>query len=156
MRKKVVIITLIGLLIDQISKLIISNNLNLYEKIPIIREFFNITYVQNEGAAWGILDGNVFLLITITIVALFFICRFIFKDNSINKIEGSAYGMLLGGILGNLIDRIVHNYVIDFLDFKIFNYDFPVFNIADSLIVISVILLVFTCFRGDKNESNSR
>lgn len=156
MKKKILIGATTGLLIDQISKLIIINSLNLYERIPVIRDFFNITYVQNEGAAWGILDGNILFLVAITLVALFFICRFIFRDNNISKIEGIAYGMLLGGILGNLTDRIVHNYVIDFFDFKIFNYDFPVFNIADSLIVISAILLVFSCFRGDKNESNSR
>ena len=156
LKKKISLITIICLLIDQISKFIVSNNLVLYEKNEVIKNFFNITYVQNKGAAWGILKGNVFLLVIITIASLFFICRFIFKEENISKIEGVSYGMLLGGILGNLIDRIVHNYVIDFLDFKIFNYDYPVFNVADILIVISVIIMVISCFRGDKNEIGSR
>lgn len=156
MRKKIGIIAFVCLLIDQISKFFITNNLVLYEKKEIIKNFFNITYTRNRGGAWGILNGNVFLLIGITVVALFFLCKYIFKDENISGIDTISYGMLLGGIVGNLIDRIVHNYVIDFLYFKIFNYDFPVFNIADTLIVVSVFIMVITCFRGDKNEISSR
>ena len=156
MKKKIGIIAFICLLIDQISKFLILNNLVLYEKKEIIKDFFNITYVQNRGGAWGVLNGNVFLLIIITTIAFVFICNFIFKEKNISKIDCISYGMLLGGIVGNLIDRIFRNYVIDFLDFKIFNYDFPVFNIADTLIVVSVFIMTITCFRGDKNENSSR
>ena len=70
-------------------------------------------------------------------------------------IDAITYGLLLGGICGNFFDRIVYGYVVDFLDFKIFSYDFPVFNIADVLIVVSVVIMTVLYVRGDKDENNS-
>ena len=154
--KKIGIITIICILIDIITKIIITNTLNLYESIEIINNFFSITYVRNYGAAWNILSGSRFLLIFIGIVALILIYKYFIKDERISKLETLTYGLLLGGIIGNLIDRIVFGYVIDFLDFLIFNYNFPVFNMADTFIVISVFLILIDTFRGEKNENNCR
>ena len=137
---------------DQIIKYLIVSNFTLYKKNPIIEGFFNITYVQNRGAAWGILNNNIILLVVITVLALGFICSFIFKESNIKKLDIVLYGMLLGGIIGNFIDRIFRGYVIDFLDFIIFGYDFPVFNIADMLIVISVGIMIITYWRS-RNEN---
>lgn len=150
---KIIIITIISVAIDQIVKYLVLSNLTLYKRNPIIDNFFNITYVQNNGAAWGILSNNIILLIIITILALVFIASCIFKDKNISKLDITLYGMLLGGILGNLIDRVFRGYVIDFLDFTIFNYNFPVFNIADMLIVISVVIMIITYIRSDKYEN---
>ena len=154
MKKKlsIIIIAIFGIALDQISKLYIASNLILYKKNPIINNFFNITYVQNRGAAWGILNNNIILLVVITVLALGFICSFIFKEYNIKKLDIVLYGMLLGGIIGNFIDRIFRGYVIDFLDFIIFGYDFPVFNIADMLIVISVGIMIITYWRS-RNEN---
>jgi len=154
--KKISIITIICILIDQIIKTIITNNLELYQSIKIINNFFNITYVRNDGAAWSILSGGRFLLILIGIISLILIYKYFIKDKKLNNLEIITYGLLLGGIIGNLIDRIAFGYVIDFLDFLIFNYNFPVFNIADTFIVISVFLIIIDTFRGDKNEVSSR
>lgn len=157
MKKKlsIIIIAIFGIVLDQISKLYIASNLILYKKNPIINNFFNITYVQNKGAAWGILDGNTVLLVLITLIALFIIIRFIFKEENLTKLDILSYGLLLGGITGNFIDRILRGFVIDFLDFYIFGYDFPVFNIADIMIVVSVIIMVISYLRGDINENKS-
>mgnify|MGYP006792139251 FL=1 len=157
MKKKlsIIIIAIFGIALDQISKLYISSNLILYKKNPIINNFFNITYVQNKGAAWGILDGNTVFLVLITLIALFIIIRFIFKEENLTKLDILSYGLLLGGITGNFIDRILRGFVIDFLDFYIFGYDFPVFNIADIMIVVSVIIMVISYLRGDINENKS-
>ena len=76
-----------------------------------------------------------------------------FKENTRNYI---AFAMLYAGILGNFIDRLFRGYVIDFLDFKIFNYDFPVFNFADICIVVGTFLVIFAIFRGEDNENSSR
>ena len=154
--KEISIITIICILIDQIIKTIITNNLELYQSIKIINNFFNITYVRNDGAAWSILSGGRFLLILIGIISLILIYKYFIKDKKLNNLEIITYGLLLGGIIGNLIDRIAFGYVIDFLDFLIFNYNFPVFNIADTFIVISVFLIIIDTFRGDKNEVSSR
>ena len=141
MYKKLTIYTIILILIDQIIKIVVNSSLKLYESITIIKNIFNITYVQNKGAAWSILAGNRFLLISIAIIALFLIFIFFIKDNKLSKLEIIFYSLLISGIVGNLIDRIIYGYVIDYLDFNIFGYNFPIFNFADILIVVSVVLL---------------
>lgn len=140
--KKIIPISVICLLLDQVSKLFITNNLILNESYTIINNFFNITLVHNDGAAWSILSGNRLLLIIISFIALFIIYFLFIRNKKITKIETIIYGMLIGGIIGNLIDRILYGYVIDFFDFKIFSYNYPVFNIADCCIVIAAILLI--------------
>lgn len=149
---KIILIAVISVILDQIVKYLIISKCTLYKKNPVIDGLFNITYVQNRGAAWGILNNNIILLVVITVLALGLICSFIFKESNIKKLDIVLYGMLLGGIIGNFIDRIFRGYVIDFLDFIIFGYDFPVFNIADMLIVISVGIMIITYWRS-RNEN---
>lgn len=149
---KIILIAVISVILDQIVKYLIISKCTLYKKNPVIDGFFNITYVQNRGAAWGILNNNIILLVVITVLALGLICSFIFKESNIKKLDIVLYGMLLGGIIGNFIDRIFRGYVIDFLDFIIFGYDSPVFNIADMLIVISVGIMIVTYWRS-RNEN---
>lgn len=153
--KRLSIITIASFLIDLISKIFVSNNFNPYIPNKVIDNFFYITYVKNEGAAWSILSGNRFFLIAVSIIALIFILSCILKEKTFGKLEGFSYGILLGGIVGNLFDRIVYGYVIDFLDFNIFGYNYPVFNIADCFIVIGVLIMIILSFRGDKNENRS-
>lgn len=140
--KKIIPISIICLLLDQLTKLFVTNNLVLNNSYTIINNFFNITLVHNDGAAWSILSGNRILLIFISLIALFIIYFLFLKNKELKKIETLIYGMLIGGIIGNLIDRILYGYVIDFFEFKIFNYNYPVFNIADCCIVIAAILLI--------------
>ncbi len=152
MKKKILIISLLGIIADRISKILVSNGTS----FVVIKNFFSITYARNFGAAWSILSGNRLFLILITIIALGLIIYYIVKSNKITNIEALSYGLVLGGIIGNFIDRLFFGYVIDFLDFYIFGYNFPIFNIADSLIVIGVVILIIISFiRGDKNESNN-
>ena len=152
--KKILPITIISLLLDQIVKILVINNMNLFDSINIIDNFFNITYVRNTGAAWSILSGNTLLLIFVSLIALVAIYLYFIKNKQLNKLENISYGLLIGGILGNLVDRIIHGYVIDYLDFKIINYDFPIFNIADICIVISIILIGISLIVGEMNERN--
>lgn len=142
MYKKMIILTLVFIFIDQISKGLINIYMNLNDSINIINNFFSLTYVHNYGAAFSMLNGARCLFIIITIIALNVIYIYFIKNKNLNKYEIVAYSMLLAGIIGNLIDRVVFGYVIDFFDFIIFGYDFAIFNIADSFIVVSVILLL--------------
>ncbi len=149
------IITLICTLIDQIVKIIIVGTMTTHSSYSIIPNFFSITYVENDGAAWSIFSGNRIFLIIISLIALILIYLYFIKNKNMNKFEFINYSILLGGIIGNLLDRIKYGKVIDYLDFKIFNYDFPVFNFADMCIVISIILLVIYSFKdGIKNANN--
>ena len=154
MKKKVTIISIIVLIIDQLSKVLINNNIELNKSITIINNFFNLTYVHNEGAAFSILNGKRLLFIIIAFIAIYFLYSFIndFKNNRRNIL---AFSLIIGGIIGNLLDRIIYNGVIDYLDFKIFTYDAPIFNLADTFIFFGVVLILFEGLKGDKNGNRS-
>lgn len=128
------------MLCDIIIKLIISFNFILNKSIELIPDFFYLTYTHNDGAAWSILSGKTFLLIIISFFVIIGLIYFVYKNKPTDKITAIGYILLLGGAIGNLIDRMIYGYVIDYLDFYIFNYHFPIFNLADSCIVIGVIL----------------
>ena len=147
--KKIGIISLIVIIIDRILKVLVTNNFVLNVRNKIIDGFFYITNCHNEGEAFSLFSGNVLFLIFITLIVLFLIYRTINKEN-VNKIGILAYGLLLGGILGNLYDRIFYGYVIDYLDFRIFNFNFAIFNLADAAIVVGAILLIV--FEGSDND----
>lgn len=154
--KKLAIISLVCIIIDQIIKVVITTNVEFAHSINVVNNFFRITYLQNTGAAWSILSGNRILLIIVTIIALGIIYYVFLKNKKIKNYESILLGLLLGGIIGNLIDRVRFGYVIDYLDFNIFSYHYPVFNFADICIVISIIILVIISLKEDKNGNNSR
>lgn len=155
MNKKLFLITIISVLLDQLIKYTISHLFTIGNSVTIINNFFNITYVKNTGAAFSILQGNQILLIIITIFTIFLINYFLSKNKNITNFEVITYGLLLGGIYGNFIDRILYGYVIDYLDFTIFGYNFAIFNLADVLIVVSIFLLLIYSFKKDDNNGNS-
>jgi signal peptidase II len=128
------LITGIILLVDQISKFLSSK---LDTSIPIIENIFHITFVENLGAGFGTLQGQWWLLVIISLIA-FGIAFYYFLRTKKYFLE-LVLAVLLGGILGNLIDRIVFGFVRDFIDFRIW----PVFNIADIVITIGILLLIY-------------
>lgn len=146
-----IIISIILLCIDQISKLLVVNLLTKTDSITIIKNFFYLTYINNDGAAFSILVGKRIFLILIAVSVIVMLIRYIKKNNIQNKLELVSISLIIGGSLGNLMDRVVRGYVIDFLDFKIFNYNFPIFNLADTFIVIGVILLLLKEIRKENN-----
>ena len=154
MKKRPYIIAFIFFIIDLISKLVITNVLELGKSIKVINNFFYITYVNNYGAAWSILEDQRILLLIISVVVLFLINKFMNKEE-LNKLECFSYGMIIGGIIGNLLDRVIYGYVIDFIDFKIFGYNYPVFNLADTFIVIGIILMIIISVRKEYHERNN-
>lgn len=155
MNKKILITATIILALDQITKIFASTCLTLNKSFQIIPRFFYLTLCHNYGAAWGILKNSKAIIIIGTLIAIILIYHFIFCFQK-NKRNDLAFGFLIGGLSGNLIDRIIFGYVRDFLDFYIFKYDYPIFNIADVAIVIGVILLIYATIKGeDVNENNS-
>lgn len=151
MRKKAGIIGLIIFIIDILTKYYFENKFVINESKIIIDNFFSLHLVHNSGASWSILSGNTWILVILSFICLIFILKYMndFKNTLWNII---SFGFLLGGLLGNLFDRITKKYVIDFLSFKIFNYNFPVFNVADIFIVSGVIMIIVSIIKGeDKN-----
>lgn len=153
MKKKVYVLSLIFFLVDLISKLVILKIENVLP-ITVIKNFFYLNKVTNEGAAFSSFTGYQIILILIAIGVLIYIYKSVLKDIKTN-LGTISISLLIGGILGNLFDRIVYNKVIDFLSFNIFGYMFPIFNIADTFICIGVLLLLIDYIRGEKNETRS-
>lgn len=124
---------------DQLTKFVIANNVEYGEMIPVIEGFFYITHHSNPGAAWGIFSGGRYVFITVTILVSIAMMYILYKSR--NKLFKVSLSLILGGAIGNLIDRIVSGRVVDFLDFYFGSYNFPTFNVADTFIVIGTILL---------------
>ncbi len=152
--KKVTILGIFILVLDQIIKQIIAITIPLDRSVSVIGDFFKLTYVRNYGAAWSVLSGNRFFLIIVALASLFFLYYFL-HNRILNRSESIIYGCLLGGILGNLYDRIVYGYVIDYLEFTFFDYHYPIFNFADICIVISVFCLIILIWKGDVNHGTN-
>lgn len=156
MKKKTIFLGGIFLLIDVISKIIIDNYFKLMESKIIIKNFFSLTKVYNYGASWSMLSGKRVLLIVLAIIilVLLYFYQKKFKENSRNLL---AFSLVYAGIIGNLLDRIMRGYVIDFLDFNLFGYNYPIFNLADTFIVLGIVLLIIAIIKKeDENEFSSR
>lgn len=153
MKKKLYGIGLMILILDRVTKILVMNNLVLGERNPIINHFFSLTYTKNTGGAFSILSGNVPILIMVGIILGIGMIYTVQKNPPKNKIEVLAIGSILGGLFGNLWDRIQYQGVIDFLDFKIFSYQYPIFNIADIAIVLGIIGIILLEIRGENHES---
>jgi len=154
MNRKIFCIAVISLFIDQISKIIMSLILNVNEQFVVIKNFFSLYFIENYGAAWSMFSGKAEFLIVVSLLAIFIIYRYMYNFKT-NKRNNLAFGLIVGGIFGNLIDRIFLGYVRDFLSFKIINYNYPVFNFADSFIVIGVFLLILAIIKGEDSSGTN-
>lgn len=146
-------ITSIILIIDQFLKLIIKKSLHWNQQIIIIPKFFSLTLVKNTGAAFSILENNTFLLTIISVIVIIIINNYIKKEKKITKLSTISLGLILGGIFGNLIDRIIHHGVIDYLSFSFGKYYFPIFNLADIAITIGTALLFIQIIKEDTERN---
>jgi len=152
-------LTLVCLLVDQISKQWVATQMDLYQSIEIL-PFFNLTYVHNLGAAFSFLADQGgwqrwFFTAIASIASIVFIV-WLAKTPKENKILGIAFALLLSGALGNLIDRVLFGYVIDFLDFYLGSYRWPAFNVADSMIFIGAALMIIDSFKNQPEKSQSK
>ncbi|EEK93557.1 Lipoprotein signal peptidase [Bacillus cereus AH676] len=145
------VIALFVIAIDQISKWLIVKNMELGTSIPIIDNVLYITSHRNRGAAWGILENKMWFFYIITVVFVVFIVFYMKKYAKTDRLLGISLGLILGGAIGNFIDRVFRQEVVDFIHVYIFSYNYPVFNIADSALCIGVVLIIIqTLLEGKK------
>ncbi|MEH7353039.1 signal peptidase II [Neobacillus drentensis] len=144
------LIAIFVILLDQITKWLIVNNMYLGESITIIDKVLYITSHRNRGAAWGILQGRMWFFYVITIAVIIAIMYYLHKEAKGKWLLGVSLAFMLGGAVGNFIDRVLRKEVVDFIHTYIFSYNFPVFNIADSALVIGVILLMIQMLRDER------
>ena len=150
-----ILFVILLVVLDQASKIYLTLvNKTSPIDLEVIRGFFRITYTCNDGAAFSILKGKRVFFIIMTIIVVFFIVYYLLK-NKVCWVEKYSLLLIISGAVGNLIDRIMYGYVIDFLDFIIFGYDFPVFNIADSFITIGAIGLIISILFLNKEGENA-
>jgi len=140
----VLLLGLVVLIFDQMTKHAVRSHLVYGESRPLIDGFFNLVFVRNDGAAWNILSGQgiILILISLAVLVLLFVYRRSFLQEQLS--HRILLGLLIGGIAGNLADRIRYGWVTDFLDFQFGAYHYPSFNVADSAICIAIGLYVLT------------
>ncbi|SFJ62979.1 signal peptidase II [Thermoflavimicrobium dichotomicum] len=153
-------VSLAILVLDQWTKWLVLKNMHFAESIPVIDGFFYITSHRNRGAAFGILQNQQWLFIIITLFVIGFILYYLWKGKEEHLLMPVALSLVLGGAVGNLIDRVRFQEVVDFIHFQFGSYTFPLFNIADSAIVIGVILLMIFILKtppsDEKNVTEAR
>ena len=150
----IIILSIILTITDQLSKFIVIKALNVNHSVEVIKNFFYLTYTHNKGAAFSILTGKRIFLVLIAIFIIAAILYYLKKNTPNNSLSKIAFSFVIGGSLGNLIDRILRGYVIDFIDVKIFGYDFPIFNLADTFITIGIFILILFSLKKESNNDN--
>lgn len=151
---KHLIFGVICIIADQVTKLLVLQNLKEGQSITVIKNFFSFTYVKNTGAAWGIF-GNSTIALTLLSIAIILLFGYLYKMYHKEALIQSALAIIIAGAIGNLIDRIRMQFVVDFFDFNLFGYNFPVFNIADIAVTIGTILIIYYfIFKGEANGTS--
>lgn len=139
--KKIILLSILFLCLDIFSKQMVIHFMVENQTIQIISHFFFLTYVKNTGVAFSMLSGNLTFILMMSVLVVGVLVYFA-KNRESGQLENLCYSMILGGALGNFLDRIFYGYVIDFLDFTLFGFKMAIFNVADVLIVCGVFLLI--------------
>jgi signal peptidase II len=153
------IVTAVVLVLDQATKLYVDANFELYESVPVIKGWFHLTYIRNQGAAFGILSSGAWrvpFFITVALVALTAIIWYLRSLRDDQKLAAFALALIFSGALGNLIDRIRLGEVIDFLDVFWRHHHWPAFNVADSAICVGVGLLIWEMWLEERRMKREK
>lgn len=149
------LVALVIIIIDQLTKWFIVKTMHVGESIPIIENFLYITSHRNRGAAWGILQDQMTFFYIVTVLVVIAIIYYMEKYAKGKVLLQLSLSLILGGALGNFIDRLFRKEVVDFIDTYIFSYDFPIFNIADSALTIGVVLMFIQMVKESKEDKES-
>ncbi|MBQ2718847.1 MAG: signal peptidase II [Clostridia bacterium] len=136
----VLLVTLFGIALDQLTKLIVDRTMALGESIPLFEGVLHITYIRNRGAAFGMLADNRWVFLTVSTVVIVVLAAFLALTKMRDPLALTALSMILSGGIGTMIDRLALGYVIDFIDFRLIN--FAVFNGADSFVCVGAALFL--------------
>lgn len=143
----VLFITALIITADQISKSLIKSTMTLYDVIPVIPGFFRLNYITNKGMAFGInLPVGISFFSGISLIITCFLVWILWCERKNNLLMRISLALILGGAIGNLIDRILFGEVVDFFDFMIGDFHWYIFNIADSAVTVGIILMLFYSF----------
>ena len=142
--------------LDQWSKWLVKSSFNLYQSKPVIQDFFHFTYVTNDGMAFGLsLPGGKHVLLVMTLLLTGFIVGFLWKEKDGHPFVKYGLALILSGAIGNLIDRIIHGSVVDFMDFMVGDFHWYIFNVADSAVTVGMFLFIYYSLLLEKKTSKS-
>lgn len=142
------VVSTILILIDQLTKYLTVQNIALYEVVEVIPNVVSLTYIQNTGAAFSILEGQMWFFYIITTIVVIGLIYYMHTEGRQNKILGFLLSLILAGAIGNFIDRLFLQYVVDMI--KLEFIDFAIFNVADSYLTVGVILLLIYTFYDER------
>jgi len=149
---KIGLVFITAVILDQATKIIVKNTMTIGQSIKVIGDVIRFTHVRNPGIAFGIRVQNGFLFTLLSILASIGVMIYLFTHWHEKMSVKCSLALILGGAFGNLIDRILYKQVVDFIDIGFNNVRWPVFNIADSAVVIGMIILFYTVFITDKKK----
>ena len=151
----VLTISLVIVIIDQISKYIIRSTMELHETIPVVNNFFNLTYVSNDGIAFGInFPGGIYLFTIASFILTVFLIVYLWYERKSNIILRISLALIIAGAIGNFIDRAMYKEVVDMFDFIFWGYHWYIFNVADSAVTVGMILyLIYSFFIQPKKQT---
>ena len=152
---KILFVSVLLVFADQVSKILIRLNMSLYESIPVITNFFNLTYVTNDGMAFGInFPFGIYIFSTISLIFTIFLFWYLWTIKDSGIVIRTGVALIIAGAIGNLIDRIFLGSVVDFLDFMIGNYHWYVFNFADSYVTVGMGFILYDSFFIEPKKEN--
>ena len=152
---RILFVSVLLVFADQISKILIRINMSLYESIPVITNFFNLTYVTNDGMAFGInFPFGIYIFSTISLIFTVFLFWYLWTIKEEGIVIRTGVALIIAGAVGNLIDRIFLGSVVDFLDFMVGNYHWYVFNFADSYVTIGMGFILYDSFFLEPKKEN--
>ena len=152
---RILFVSVLLVFADQISKILIRINMSLYESIPVITNFFNLTYITNDGMAFGInFPFGIYIFSTISLIFTIFLFWYLWTIKEDGIMIRTGVALIIAGAVGNLIDRIFLGSVVDFLDFMIGNYHWYVFNFADSYVTVGMGFILYDSFFLEPKKEN--
>ena len=153
----VLIISLVLIVIDQISKYLIRSTMELHETIPIIENFFHLTYVSNDGMAFGInFPGGIYLFTIVSFLLTIFLIAYLWSERKGHLLLRISLALIIAGAIGNFIDRVMFKEVADMFDFIFWGYHWYIFNVADSAVTVGMILYLTYSFILQPKEQTAR
>ena len=152
---KILFVSVLLVFADQFSKILIRINMSLYESIPVITNFFNLTYVTNDGMAFGInFPFGIYIFSTISLIFTIFLFWYLWTIKDSGIVIRTGVALIIAGAIGNLIDRIFLGSVVDFLDFMVGSYHWYVFNFADSYVTVGMGFILYDSFFLEPKKEN--
>lgn len=155
MHKKSIAIILLVLLLDQLTKFFIVRRFYLGESVPVIKNIFHITYITNTGTAFGMFQGYGSILLIFAVIAIIIISILVFTQKTYSLTHSLAFSLILGGAVGNLIDRLFRGSIVDFIDVNLHFWPanpWPIFNIADSAVTVGISILLLSSIFSKKDN----